>query len=269
MIIIGGPKTPSTRSQINRAHPLARALKNCIIFGNGVPVDIALPLQLAPAGTLGWATSAGGPAFYPPQTGGNFALKPNGTALTAGDFSIRLIFSPVTWPGGFTSLIDTTSATRDPISVFIDTSGNVSFFQISGTSTGTLTTGMAAGQLWDFVLSRAGSTITGYVNSVSKGTMTNGGTSSSPTNQVFGENGSGSGSNPDVKYISYQSWLRALSQSEVRQLYADPYCFLLPESSNIILPVKGPVVVSAVLFRKTLSQIGGRVGSRQSQGWGS
>jgi hypothetical protein len=65
------------------------------------------------------------------------------------------------------------------------------------------------------------------------------------------------------------AWTRALSPVEAIQLNSDPFAFIALNEDFVAAMWKGTVAGVAVKFRKTFSQIGGRVGSRQPQGWAS
>jgi hypothetical protein len=67
-----------------------------------------------------------------------------------------------------------------------------------------------------------------------------------------------------IHYIAI--WNRALQPEEISLLYNDPYCFLLA-SEGEMPALRTAAAASAVVFRRTLSQVGTRVGSRQSHGW--
>lgn len=59
-------------------------------------------------------------------------------------------------------------------------------------------------------------------------------------------------------------WRRELKQEEAQDMYINPYWFLYPNSIPIMT---GEVASSALTFRKTLSPVGSRTGSRQTHGW--
>lgn len=68
--------------------------------------------------------------------------------------------------------------------------------------------------------------------------------------------------------------LTAISTKEMAQWADDPWGFWYPNATNDVMSMDLVGAASGgggshIKFRKTLSQIGGRVGSRQPQGWGT
>lgn len=61
-------------------------------------------------------------------------------------------------------------------------------------------------------------------------------------------------------------WDRQLSDQEVQQYSLEPWSFMIPAEYEMPI-MKTPAAGFTPVFRKTLSQIGGRIGTRQPQGW--
>jgi hypothetical protein len=149
-------------------------------------------------------------------TGGSSVAIPLPAIGSNDHFSLVITHRPTTWPGGFTTLLDDSARNW---SLFIDTSGNVSF-------TGTLlflggSLGMTAGSWWQFVAVRNGSagTLSYYVN----GNLITSGSNSvavAATTVNFGSNSSGGGSNYNGCYDDISLYLnRILTAAEVRAYY--------------------------------------------------
>jgi hypothetical protein len=71
---------------------------------------------------------------------------------------------------------------------------------------------------------------------------------------------SGAGVNSKSIFRHGYIWQRALTAAEVKWLYEEPYAFIRPRARQV-----GPAnaVVSSAVFRRSLSNLGTRVGSRQ------
>lgn len=172
--------------------------------------------------------------------------NPKNINAAAGDFMIRLLFRPDSWPGGFSAIISKAdSSTSRELCLFVDTSGNLSFYGVGETSNAiAIATGMTAGLDWDFVWARKGVVNTAYVNGASKGTWNDG--SSNPdtgTNVpwIFGAQGNGGGNDADATYAGIQFWQRAPYNGEVLALYNDPFGMLRPRIQRryVIPPAAG------------------------------
>jgi hypothetical protein len=162
---------------------------------------------------------------------------------------MRFVMTPVTWPGGFTAWIDDPGRVN---SVFVDTSGNVSFngnwlksVSIANAGTNPLT----AGTRWDIVVrgynpgGGSGSAYEdGWLNGVFTGAGSPGGNAApdfSSVTQSFGNNPSGGGSNADCLWESVQQWNRILTDEEVWRLYDPPTRYELywtPSNRTFFLP---------------------------------
>lgn len=220
---------PPAGVQLNRGHALAFGLRELLLFneGGGNPINIADPsLPATRIGTASWVNGGAGVTSF--DATNHVTVSDSGLNYAAGDFSYRAVFTPVSWTGGFTD----TFMKGNEFRLFFDTSGNLSLAAMGGTDGGSCSTGMTAGVTYDFVITRSGSTCTCYVNGVNKGTFTNGNTTIQ--NASFQYAGDGNrGSQGDVIVFSHAFWNRALSASEVQQLYVDPYCFLQPQSPRM------------------------------------
>ena len=155
-----------------------------------------------------------------------------------GSHTVRVVHIPRTWTGGFTAIIDTyglVGSTRI-LNIFADTSGNISYRGIGG-SDGSATAnsvGMALGQVNDLVWVRAvGDGTSGsptshfwYLNGTLKHTENGLTTTLWPSNgydMSVGGNPTGGGTAYDGEYLIVQCWDRALSDTEIAWLAANPY----------------------------------------------
>jgi hypothetical protein len=219
---------PPVTAQIDWAHPLSKGL---VISMTADPVDHC-GVGATRTGTVPPATTALGRAGY--CTGGasidsQYTASVVGPSTAPVPSTVRLIFRAVSWTGSFATLVDKGSGGNRDIGLFVDTSGNLSYAMFGGRGTGsTMPLGMTAGGTYDLVVSfDGGSTITGYVNGVRKGTLTVGGTSAAVTAPlVVGRNPSGGGTNGDLNFTLAQVWTRALSATEVAALAAEPFQML-------------------------------------------
>jgi hypothetical protein len=172
-------RKPTPPIRLDGSHALAVGLTDCLVWneGPGVPLNLG---SGAPATTLTstptWVSTAQGIAGY--STGGSSFNIPDHGNIVAGDFAIRVLCFIQSWPANFTCLFDKGTGSGRELSTFFDTSGNIDFYGLGKSGTGgngqgiAISTGMTAGSIWDFVETRTGSTVTWYVNGVSKGTTT-------------------------------------------------------------------------------------------------
>lgn len=203
-----------------------------VVLNHDSPLSVGLRRWMTPSmnrlwnGDYGYErvtnVTVGTPTLTPWNEGGVGVLCagssvaiPSMSGVSGQDVTVRYVFTPITWPGAFTSWID--DAGRD-WSTFIDTSGAISFAgNYWNFGSQTLTTG----QRWDLVaaVSGAGSTIT-YMNG--KQTGSRGVGLPNLTNQLeLGTNPSTGGTNANQIFETMQVWNRTLSETEVLELY-DP-----------------------------------------------
>jgi hypothetical protein len=266
-----------TLLRVDRNHSLARNLLDCYVFG--------------PAGNWGLTClgdqrshsnyGGGGPGSYrgAPEpsiyvgidnTAGNVWWNvPNYINYAAGDFAVFVRFIPHSWPNSFNGLVNKLGGGGGELWLSLNAAGNVNecFAGGSGGGVGPLTTNFNLNTICDLCFSRTGGTITFYANGVNIGTAAIAGTTGSPTERLeLGRSDHNANQGGDYQFTHLNIWSRALSTAEVLQLHLDPYAFLVPVFEPTFKTAAA--TVSAIVFRKTLSQIGGRVGSRQLQGWG-
>lgn len=231
-----GGSRPVGPIRINYSSSLSVGLQSWIEPNANSFLQDAAPLGLV-------ATTTSSPTLQPHPVGGStlrvtggsgFSLPPSGLGNinAVGFCTMRFVMTPVTWPGGFTAWMDDPGRLN---SVFIDTSGNVSFdgnwlksVNIANAGTNPLTAGLR----WDIVVRGynplGGATSAyedGWLNGVLTGTGGAGGNAApdfSSVTESFGNNPSGSGSNADCQWESVQQWNRLLTDEEIWRLYDPP-----------------------------------------------
>ena len=245
MIRLSNPRLGTSDRQvaINWAHPLSVLMSDCVLFGLGQPVNLCTGLPVTLTSSPTWSVTASGPAGY--ATGGSSFDIPDHGNIVAGDFAIRVLFMPVSWPAAFTVLIDKGAVSAREMMVCMTTTNLINYIEYGGSTPSVSTFASAVftpGQVWDFIITRSGINLSVFLNGTSRGTDTSGtsGTTAHPSPICFGRNITTGGVNADIKYIAVQIWRRALSLSEAIELYFDPYCFLSQTASGIIQMLTAP-----------------------------
>ncbi len=223
---------PLPGTPVNRGHPLAVGLSDCLLFneGQGQTVNnLTLPAYNAiGTGSPVWGATPFGIAV---KTAGaqSFDMADHGNYVAA-DFAVRIVHLPLMWSSGFVCLFDKgLNGSARELSAFFDTGGNLSYFEAGGsTIVAGVATGMTTGKVWDFVLSRSGATCTMYVNGLPKGSFSAGGTVAHPGIFSLGRNITSGGADYQGYYLQAQTWSRALGAGEVASLAADPYALFMP-----------------------------------------
>jgi hypothetical protein len=240
-IILPGQK-PAQALVIDWSHPINYGLTDYLLFGDdGIPNNLASPTVVTTTtSNPATAGTALGSALY--CTGGASVGIPDHGNIVAGDFTIRILFMPVTWPNAFTAVFDKGISNNRELSFFSGTTGQINFTNVGGTTSGGFTTNFVLNTVNDLVATRTGTTLTVYASGASVGTATNAGTIPQPGNAMqFGSNPSGGGGAADSKYVLAQIWNRGLTAYEVAQLYLDPFLGLIPQESDmvVLMPVAG------------------------------
>jgi hypothetical protein len=226
-----GGQRPERIYGINHGSSLSVGLASWIEPNAGSFLKDNAPLNLACTTTSSptlVANPLGGTGLY--CTGGSgFDLPPSGIdgINLVGQVTQRLVFRPISWPGGFTVLTDDAARVN---AAFLNTSGAVSF-DGNWLSLINPPNSFTAGLRWDVVIRLTGnggiSTLIneGFLNGVKTGTGGAGGASGLDFRTVttsFGNNISGGGSNADCVYECVQQWTRGLTDEEIWRLYNSP-----------------------------------------------
>lgn len=246
-------RKPGGALAIDWSHPLSNGLVDYLLFNDdGIPANLATPSAVTGSTSNPASVSTAlGPARY--CTGGADVNVPNHVNYSAGDFTVRIIVLPVTWPANFTALIDKGSAGRE-LSFFFDTSGNIDFIVVgTGGGSQSVTTGLTAGSIWDFVALRNSAVDSQNVRVAVNGgnfqtTTSNnlGSTTAAAAALSFGANPSGGGHAADAQYILASIWSRALSDSEISYLYLNPFAMLTTTEGELpelmVPPLQPPLM---------------------------
>lgn len=227
---------------LNPSHELSRGLSDCVVFDDGGglrPVNQASTLGIVTPGASapGWRASPGGVGAY--VSGGSGFEIPNHQIFGTNNWSIRCLFYPITLAGTYTIFLEKSTADGDgnrDFLVCLNGSGNISYLTIAGGGADPSDTcGMAPGKLYDFVMTKSGTTISFYVNGILKGSATMGGAASIAGKTMIGGTLSSGNTNIEAVYHLYQSWIhRALTPSEILSLYHEPYqMFTKPRQRSV------------------------------------
>jgi len=250
-----------------------RNIGDCVIFTDGgFPVNIAFPIAL---GTLGTATIFGqtalGPARISDGSTSSVCTIPHHVPYNNGNWTIRVRFTPISYPSGFCQLFNKGTNTAREMACYLDTSGNVSFLGWNAGNSGAsqaLSTGCTAGRNWDFTVVNsggAGGFPVFYVNAISKGNSLTATTAGGTNTWYFGVDSNGTSNPSHNAYNIFQAWSRALSVPEIQSLYFNPYIGLISAKRYLMSQAAAGPPPGAVNFRRTLSAFGTRAGSRQEQ----
>lgn len=252
-----GSQKPPLGTARNGAWPFWRDMVDCLVFneiGSQSIYNYAAPYHAAGVSAPTWAHTLQGVAGA--VTGGSSWDIPD-HAVYSEAVTIRVIHRPTTWPSGFTALFDKQAAGDREASVFVDTNGDLSFVEFGRSEFATKATGMAAGSVWDFVMTKETSAtdVTAYyVNGLLKasGALVSGDPTSNSGVMSIGANPSGGGAAYNGSYLLFQAWTRVLTADDIWSLYLRPYDFL-------IQPVRRPFVkipAAAAAPRRYLTLLG-------------
>lgn len=244
------PKKPPVGVPLNGNHPLTRGLYDWVLVneGGGLTRNLGFGGPNTAGAANVWSSGAAGRRVTP-GTGAppaNEAIEmSSATNYAAGDFTFRLIFEPTTWSGAAADIYSKGNEFRS----FFNDSGHLSFISLGGTDTDMIAspilTGFTTGSVWDYVLTRSGSTVTAYGNGLSKGTTTNGGTTASNVPLVFnGDQTRGTG-NPVYSIYLVQFWTRCLPPGEIQRLSVEAYAMY-------VAPVRRAVRLAAAAVAAAL-----------------
>lgn len=265
-------KPSISQAVIDGNHPLAKALLGCWLLNEHGGLTAFDLTNRYGSGSLTsgptWANGKAGPAVsFASASSQYITISHNANAgfTPANGFSIACRFklnSNRNYNGLFAK---TNSNIPGPFDTYIDSGGTLNFFYGQGSNSGSVTTsGLAANTWYDFIGTSNGTTGTIWLNGQSKAT---GG--SAPSGVADTSNAMRIGSRNDGAtfmdgYIEYAYlYNRTLIAPEIQQLSLDPYAFLAQPSRirYFATPTAGTPVT--VIYRKTLSLVGTRAGTRQ------
>jgi hypothetical protein len=246
-----GRRRPPVAFGVDWTHPISRKMFDCLLFNefNLARVrNLAAPISnAAAAGTNSWRVTARGLGIFCDNStlanNSNVNFADHGS-LVGADFTVEVLFRPETYPSGFSCICaKMCPGSHREVGIFADTSGNISFIEIGGTSvTGSATPGMTTGQVWHLVMTRAGTAVKCYVNGVvaadTLGTSSATTTGANPFRLGYDEvNNANNGINT---YLLARTWTRALSVGEIQLLWQQPYCNIWQRP-----PIRGSMVATA------------------------
>jgi hypothetical protein len=240
--------------RVNWAHPLARGLRDCIVFNAGGQWglvnlgDMRGKPKQSTQSPGHYRASVGGPGRFTPEddtgsTGTAFDWYiPNYINYSASDFSAfsRFVSGTNTTNNGFTSIFCKTNNTNGELGILLDlaansigsTHGNVTYRIFGGVGgTVAVATTIRPNKINDFAVTihkSATGPIKYYANGALAGTDTGLDTTASTTDNTSLTLGRGPFANQSAPYDfqCFYTWSRQLSDAEYYQLHLDPYCFL-------------------------------------------
>lgn len=238
---------PGGVARIDPRNPLGFGLKDLFSFteGGGIPVNLATASRTATLSATPprWAVTPEGQGGYA-SGGASFSMPAPvlATDSTLG-WTLWLRFLPLTWPANFTALIDTVNR---QIGAFFDSNG-VGDFGTTYRSTTNPSWAFPAGRVGDLVWTGVGAAPflkTFYANGVPFGAAGSWTAGVDSDVVVLGANPSGGGVNPNVIYLMWGAWQRALTASEVLTLYIRPYDLLQFPTDDLFAELVGVTVVA-------------------------
>lgn len=242
-------------ARLDRSHPLSRGLVDMWICNEIAPRNLARPqyplMPFVNSTTTGPICGAGLGGItvrqmYDTTVGKGPYLQPTGDTANycAGDLTIRVLWVPQDYRGaGFSTLISKFNGSAREFGVFLGATGNLSYLEVGslgGAQSGS--EGMITGKLWDFVLTRGGTTVKTYVSGLLSGTYAGyNGTTGGGNALRLGQDETGGGTIVSAEFYLVQIWNRALSAAEILLLAGDPYCVLQPEYFWMGVTASAPV----------------------------
>jgi hypothetical protein len=224
---------PGWGTPLDPDHPLNRGLSLHVPFdeGSGPPgsdtpgVRETTLLQDPNSGAWpDWAGSEWGDTFRTTSAvnPGHGVAIPDWGGLATPQYAVRIVHRPNLYTSGYTTLaykVLVGVGSRE-FAVFLDTSGNMSYFGIGHAEGGVaIPTGMTVGSIWDFVVTREDTLNKFYVNGIYVGSVSIGnfGQNADPINLGRSDPG---GTTYCGEYILFECWRdRFLTDDEVAELH--------------------------------------------------
>lgn len=217
-----GEIKPQAGVVLDRSHPSAFRLLDTLLFNEGAKKALNYSKQNQVTAITGTPVMAGTKLGIAGVCAGGASYDiPNWVNYAATDFTLRCIFYPVSWPADFANLVGKTVA---ELGVFFDTAGSINFVNFGGTGDGTpVALALTAGRLWDFTMTVAGGVATFYKNGIPNATTISGFTTTAGTGPLVIGRAIDGGTNANIRVVLLQTWSRALKQSEIKNLYTNPF----------------------------------------------
>lgn len=225
------PISPTLGRKLNLASPLAKGLRDAVMVHGAYGRNYANPLvRPVFTGTPDVGQSWAGPGMY--GTGGTkyATVTPDYTFNGATEYSFSFLYHAVTIPGAYTAMIEfgsnTGSDTGRMFSLFIDTSGNISYLIIGGAYIGTgigFALGVTAGKTNRYTFTKTSNVVAIYRDGTRLGTVTDFSYFNTPTPAWYlGYNVTGGGQHSNAIFNDLLVWHnRCLTPDDVRLLASD------------------------------------------------
>lgn len=272
---------PPINAELDSAHPLYRKMRDCVLFNEQAGTFYKNILKPQNNGTFTngsplWTNTKHYTGITSTTTNRPHIKCVDSVNYMAGDFTLRILFSPVNLPNIFSCLISKRAATDREFCMFFNTSGHLQYYSIGGGpqriwGSSALTVGLQANRLYDMVLTgvKASDSLALYLNGSlildNAGLPTSGtnGWSDGGTTNVIGL-GTDPQSAPsnfgNFTFYGFNSWVgRALSASEVKELYNNPFSFVKAKKNPVGLDNAVAAALSSFFNRR---QNGYRTGTR-------
>jgi len=224
---------PPIGTQLNRAHPIARQMRECVLFNHGgASYNYQNRTMCIYQNTPTWTQLPGLPGMGLACASGNgIRTAADNYNFAAGAFTVRVVIRPTSL-GDFQELM-ARHFPGEGAEFVVGVNSNLNLWTVGGTNSAkTLSIGLTSGVVADVVIVRDGGfTVTSYRDGVLRDTDagvtgTTGNTGDHYWN--LGYTRLGGFSNPTVEFYSFQAWTRALTAEEIAFLYRSPYCFMQP-----------------------------------------
>lgn len=229
---------PTFPVEVDWSHPLARSIGDCCVFVPKMCNYSAPSWNPYVTGSVLVGGTARGPGLIAPISSTDYInAVGNRVNYAAGDFTVSVLFRAATPTANYSNLfVKGTAAGNRELGVWLNTANNINYIAIGSSFNpgGVLfTTGMIAGNIYEFTITRQGTLVTCYINGSPVGTdSTNtSGTTSYGTSYTLGFDPYNGGLvNPPypATYLAFRGWPVALPQSLIKELAAEPFAMLRP-----------------------------------------
>lgn len=263
---------PPMNSRLAKNSPYYNGMVDCLLFNEGAGANY---LNIGsskwygfPKGGLSIWNNTG--KYKGPSTTSIKAIElPSKVNIVAGDFAIRALFRMDSFNGTYACIFSKKAGGVREFGIFIDSSGNLSFYDIGGSSGfGGVGLGLTTGVMYDMILTRIGTEAYLYLNGILKlntGNFSGGvtGTTGSTTNPIsLGWDETSYPNNYGINtYYAFQTWAgRGLTAGEVLDLYNNPFSFVRPIKKRIGIQSSSAAVPPVTIYNRR--SFGYRAGSR-------
>ncbi len=249
---------PPLGSVVDTSHPLAKSLVGAWIFNEGGGLKLnsltnRYPEKIVPNTNSGWATTPKGLSYHFDNTAYTYSTPPVFTK----DITIIVTYSIQSfygaseyWVAGYTDSLTSPSA-YDKSIVIVDATKKAKFHCYDGSNkdiiSNTVTT---VNTIYTVVAVKRGGNLELYVNGKSDATPVASG--DTYANNVYFTSSIGGIGTLLGNVISKMLYSRALSPSEIQQLYINPYGFIVPTIRRTYVQIGGEPPVTNRLTRRRI-----------------